>query len=118
MILRVGNFCGLDHELGDVGEESALAEIDFFERDGGEKLREHSIDFGGSLGIGAGSGQGGGEAISFGGLLGLSRVVFAESRVRRGEVHAATAIQSVEMGTAGIGSCDESGVRHREPRER
>jgi hypothetical protein len=44
----------LDHQLGDVGEESALAEIDFFERDRGEKLGEDTVDVSGSFQIGAG----------------------------------------------------------------
>ena len=118
MSLRIRNFCGLDHELGDVGEESALTEIDFLERDGREELREYSIDFGRSFGIAAGSGQSGGEAISLGGLVGLGRVVLAERRVRRGEVHAAAAVQSVEMGASGIGSDVESGFRPREPRKK
>jgi len=43
MSLGVGNFCGLDHELGDVGEESVLAEIDFFERDRREELSENAV---------------------------------------------------------------------------
>jgi hypothetical protein len=32
---------GLEHELGDAGEESALAEVDLFEGDRGEELREN-----------------------------------------------------------------------------
>ena len=67
MSLRVGNFCGLNHELGDVGEESALAEIDLFERDGGEKLREDTVDVGGSFETGAGTRECGGNAVGFGG---------------------------------------------------
>src|SRR6266566_3581376 len=42
----IGHFSGLDHELSDVGEESTLAEIDFFEGDGGEELREDLVDIG------------------------------------------------------------------------
>jgi hypothetical protein len=35
---------GLEHQLGDVREERALAEVDFLKRDGGEKLCENLID--------------------------------------------------------------------------
>jgi hypothetical protein len=37
---------GLDHELSDVGEECALAKVDFSEGDGGKELREDLIDIG------------------------------------------------------------------------
>ena len=114
--MGVRTSCGLDHELGDVGEQSALAEIDLFERDRREELGEDAVDVGGSFGFGAGSGQGGGETIGLGGLLGLSRVMLAEGRMRRGDVHAAATVQGVEMGAARIGCDDESGVRHLRPR--
>jgi len=42
----VRNLGGLDHELGDVREEGALAESDFSEGDGGEELREDLVNVG------------------------------------------------------------------------
>ena len=44
--LGVRNLGSLDHELGDVGEEGALAESDFSEREGGEELREDLVNVG------------------------------------------------------------------------
>jgi hypothetical protein len=41
VILGIRRFCGLDHQLGDVGEESALAEIDFL-RETAEKSWERT----------------------------------------------------------------------------
>jgi len=84
MSLGIRDFCGLDHELGDVGEESALAEIDLFEGDGGKELGEDAVDVGGSFEVGAGTGESGGDAVGLDGLLGLGRMVLAERRVRRG----------------------------------
>jgi hypothetical protein len=78
MSVWIGDFGGLDHELSDVGQERALAEIDLFERDGGEELGEDVVDVGGSFGIDAGSGESRGDAVGLGGLLGLSRVVLAK----------------------------------------
>ena len=64
--------------MGDVGEKSALAEVDFLERDGGEELRENLVDVCGSFEIGGGRGESGGKALGFGGLLRESGVVGAE----------------------------------------
>jgi hypothetical protein len=41
--LCAGNFRGLDHELGDVGEQSALAEVDLFS-DRGFSRREDRMN--------------------------------------------------------------------------
>jgi hypothetical protein len=115
--LRVSNFGGLEHELGDVREESALAEVYFLEGDSGEKLREDLVDVRRGLEVGGARGESGGKAIGFGGLLHESGVVGTERRMRGGEGHATTAVQGIEMGAAGIGTGVESGFRHLGPRK-
>jgi hypothetical protein len=89
--LGVRNLASLDHELGDVRQEGALAESDFSEGDGGEELRENLVNVGSVFMSGSGGGgESGGKTVRFGSLLGEHIVVGAERRMRRGEVHAAT----------------------------
>lgn len=80
MSLDVSNFGGLDHALGDVSEQSALAESDYSEGDGGEELREDLVNVGRGLyvRVGGGGGESGGETVGFGSLLGEHIVVGRE----------------------------------------
>jgi hypothetical protein len=106
----------LEHELGDVGEESALAEVDLFEGDRGEELRENLIDVRGSFEVGRGRGKSGRKRFGFGGLLRESGVVGAERRMRAGKVHAATAVEGVEwVQREDSGNCDWSDIGASKP---
>jgi len=83
---------GLEHELGDVGEESALAEVDLFEGHRGEELRENLIDVRGSFEVGSRRGESGRKTFGFGGLLRESGVVGAERRMRAFQTYQASMI--------------------------
>lgn len=101
---RIGELQRLQHELSDVGEKGALADVHLFVGYGAKELGEDGVDLCGGFGV-SGIGQDGCEAGGFGGLTLCGGVVAAESGMGRRDEHAATALVGVEMCAAvGFGS--------------